>query len=91
MEACTNFKFKKVAKGRQCIDKRRSNALVWYSSKVVALHNPVDRAEEEVASIYMKRKERTPLVLLAVLASERGRGSSLRSRRQRALPFCHQI
>lgn len=30
----------KVAKDRQCIDKRRrSNALVWYSLKVVALHN----------------------------------------------------
>jgi hypothetical protein len=36
------------------VDKRRSNALVWYSPKVVALLNSVGRAEEEVASIYME-------------------------------------
>lgn len=38
----------KVVKERKCIDKRRSNALVWYNSKVVALHNSVDRAKEQV-------------------------------------------
>lgn len=55
IEACISTS--KVVKERKCIDKRRSNALVWYSPKVVALHNSVDRAEEEVASIYMEGKQ----------------------------------
>ena len=84
--------FKKAAKERKYIDNRRSNALIWYNSKVVALRNSVDRAEEEVASIYNERKAGTLLVLLAVLTAERRRRrSSIRRRRQRALPFCHQV